>query len=97
MFWVSILIFIIIFFLLAPFINTTNHKSSEEDVLDDIMQDIDKEGNASIKKMMPIGFTIDERIADGFYFAKSFKIFRHLIENPELLDRPLQEPIDFTV
>ena len=43
MFWVSILIFIIIFFLLAPFINTTNHKSSEEDVLDDIMQDIDKE------------------------------------------------------
>ncbi|MBR3864800.1 MAG: 2-oxo acid dehydrogenase subunit E2 [Clostridia bacterium] len=61
------------------------------------MQDIDKEGNASIKKMMPVGFTIDERIADGFYFAKSFKIFRHLIENPELLDRPLQEPIDFTV
>ena len=42
-------------------------------------------------------FTIDERIADGFYFAKSFKIFRHLIENPELLDRPLQEPIDFTI
>lgn len=61
------------------------------------MQSIDKDGNVSVKKMMPIGFTIDERIADGFYFAKSFKIFRHLIENPELLDRPLQEPIDFTI
>lgn len=61
------------------------------------MNVVDKEGNSSIKKMMPIGFTVDERIADGFYFAKSFKILRHLIENPELLDRPLSEPIDFEV
>lgn len=61
------------------------------------MQVVDGEGNLSVKKMMPIGFTIDERIADGFYFAKSFKIFRHLIENPELLDLPLSHPIDFTV
>ena len=61
------------------------------------MQHVDSEGNVSVHKRMPIGFTIDERIADGFYFAKSFKIFRHLIENPELLDRPLQEPIDFTI
>jgi pyruvate/2-oxoglutarate dehydrogenase complex dihydrolipoamide acyltransferase (E2) component len=60
------------------------------------MQSIDKDGNVSVKKMIPIGFTIDERIADGFYFAKSFRIFRYLTENPELLDRPLQEPIDFT-
>lgn len=61
------------------------------------MQVVDKEGNTEIHKMIPLGFTVDERIADGFYFAKSFKIFRHLIENPELLDRPIQEDIDFTV
>lgn len=62
-----------------------------------LKQTTDKEGNVSVKKMMPLGITIDERIADGFYFAKSFKIFKHLIENPELLDRPLQEEIDFKV
>ena len=62
-----------------------------------LKQVTDKEGNVSVKKIIPLGITIDERIADGFYFAKSFKIFRHLIENPELLDRPLQEEIDFTV
>ena len=62
-----------------------------------LKQTTDKEGNVSVKKMMPLGITVDERIADGFYFAKSFKIFKHLIENPELLDRPLQEEIDFKV
>jgi pyruvate/2-oxoglutarate dehydrogenase complex dihydrolipoamide acyltransferase (E2) component len=62
-----------------------------------LKQITDKDGNVSVKKIIPLGITIDERIADGFYFAKSFKIFRHLIENPELLDRPLQEEIDFTV
>ena len=62
-----------------------------------LKQITDKDGNVSVKKIIPLGITIDERIADGFYFAKSFKIFRYLIENPELLDRPLQEEIDFTV
>ena len=62
-----------------------------------LKQITDKDGNVSVKKIIPLGITIDERIADGFYFAKSFKIFRHLIENPELLDRPLQEEIDFKV
>lgn len=61
------------------------------------MQVVDKEGNVSVKKCIPLGITVDERIADGFYFAKSFKIFKHLIENPELLDRPLDEEIDFKV
>ena len=62
-----------------------------------LKQITDKDGNVSVKKIIPLGITIDERIADGFYFAKSFKIFRYLLENPELLDRPLQEEIDFTV
>ena len=57
----------------------------------------DRDGNTAVKKVMPIGLTIDERIADGFYFAKSFKIFKHLLENPELLDKPVASPIDFEV
>lgn len=58
---------------------------------------LDENGNTVVKRMMPVGFTLDERIADGFYFAKSFKIFKHLLENPELLDRPVTEKIDFEV
>ena len=38
---------------------------------------------------------VDERIADGFYFARSLKIVQYLLANPALLDRPLKEEIDF--
>ena len=36
----------------------------------------------------------DERIADGFYFANSIKILKKLFECPELIERPLNEPIE---
>ncbi len=39
-----------------------------------------------IRDVMELGFTIDERIAEGFYFIKSMKIFKNLLENPEELD-----------
>ena len=38
-----------------------------------------------------IGATLDERIGDGFYFARSLKLFQYICSNPELLDRPLGE------
>ena len=40
-----------------------------------------------------LGFTIDERIADGYYFSKSIKIMQLLLEEPELLERPLNEKL----
>ncbi|MBR2675951.1 MAG: hypothetical protein IKE28_03445 [Solobacterium sp.] len=40
-----------------------------------------------------IGFTVDERIADGFYFSKSIKMLTMFLENPELLDRPMNETL----
>ncbi|MBR2794772.1 MAG: 2-oxo acid dehydrogenase subunit E2 [Solobacterium sp.] len=45
------------------------------------------------KDGVEIGFTVDERIADGFYFAKSIKLLTALLENPELLDRPMNEKL----
>jgi hypothetical protein len=42
-----------------------------------------------------IGVTLDERIADGFYFARSLKLIKHLFKNPQLLDKTLGEEIDF--
>ena len=41
-----------------------------------------------------LGLTIDERIADGTYFANSLKILRKIFENPDLLDLPFSASID---
>lgn len=48
-----------------------------------------------IRKMFDIGVTLDERIGDGFYFAKSLRLLHYIFENPELLDKPLGEPSGF--
>ncbi len=56
---------------------------------------MDAAGEVTYKDIMPIGLTIDERIADGFYFAKSVKIISHLLANPQLLDRPLDEEFEY--
>ena len=40
-----------------------------------------------------LGMTIDERIADGYYFSKSIKMLQLILEEPELLDRPLNEKL----
>lgn len=55
----------------------------------------DENGEAKVRDVVNIGVTLDERIADGFYFARSLKLVKHLFENPELLDKKLGEEIDF--
>ena len=53
------------------------------------------DGTSEIRDVIELGATLDERIADGFYFARSLKLVRHIFENPELLDQPLGEASDF--
>ena len=53
------------------------------------------DGTMQMRDVVDISVTIDERIADGFYFARSLKLIRHILANPELLDRPLGEPSGF--
>ena len=38
-------------------------------------------------------FTIDERLADGFYFAKSLRIAKHMLEHPEVMNEPISKPV----
>ncbi len=50
------------------------------------------DGTKEIRDIVDFGATLDERIADGFYFAKSMKLIKHVFAHPELLDKPLGEP-----
>lgn len=38
---------------------------------------------------------IDERIADGYYYSKTVRLLRTLLENPELLELPLREAVEY--
>lgn len=40
------------------------------------------------KYMMNLGITLDERIADGFYFCRALKAIEYLFAHPELLMEP---------
>lgn len=52
------------------------------------------DGSYEMREMLPLGFTIDERIADGFYFANSIKYLRYILAHPEILDEPFTKSID---
>ena len=55
----------------------------------------DQDGKEEMRMSIDLGLTIDERISDGFYCAKSVRLLRRLIENPELLELPLSQPVEF--
>ena len=42
-----------------------------------------------------LGLTIDERIADGYYYSRTVQLMKKLLENPELLEKPLCEEVDY--
>ena len=46
------------------------------------------------KNGVDLNITMDERIADGYYFSKSMKILQYFLQNPELLDHPFNEKLD---
>lgn len=44
------------------------------------------DGKQKVYKAANFGINFDERIADGFYLIKSFKLFEHIVNNPKLLE-----------
>ena len=55
----------------------------------------DAHGHVEMRDSVDLGLTIDERIADGYYYAKTVRLLRTLLEHPELLEKPLNERVDF--
>ena len=48
--------------------------------------EVQEDGSIVSKRYLPCVAIIDERIADGYYLTKSFKIFKRYLENPSLFD-----------
>ena len=56
-----------------------------------------EDGSYELRDAVELGLTVDERIADGVYFAGSVRLLRRLLNEPELLDLPLAAPVDYEI
>jgi len=55
----------------------------------------DDEGTIEMRESVDLGLSIDERLVDGYYYSRTVKLLRTLLENPELLEKPLNEEVDY--
>ena len=46
------------------------------------------DGNMGIRKCIDLAFTVDERIADGYYFMTSIKKVKEILQDPSILETP---------
>ncbi len=53
----------------------------------------DKNGEIYLEKCMPLGVTMDERIASGSYFATAFRSFRKYLADPTVLEEKPEKVI----
>ena len=55
----------------------------------------DEDGNVTMRQTLDLGLTVDERLADGYYYSKSIRLLKHLLQNPELLELPVSEEVQY--
>ena len=53
------------------------------------------DGSVELKETLDLGLTVDERLADGYYYSVSVRLLKRLLENPELLELPLSQEVDY--
>lgn len=53
----------------------------------------DKKNNIIERKFVDMKVVTDERICDGYYYAKAFRVFRRYMENPHYLEEPPKEVV----
>lgn len=51
------------------------------------------DGTEGVRKVCEFGITLDERIADGFYFAKSAQMVEYILRHPKLLCERVDIPV----
>lgn len=55
----------------------------------------DDAGNGRLCQVLPLGVTLDERLADGYYYSRTVKLVKYLLAHPEELEKPAKEPVPF--
>lgn len=55
------------------------------------------DGSQELKEVVPLGITLDERIADGYYYSGTVALLKKLLEHPELLDLPANTPVEYAI
>ena len=57
----------------------------------------DDEGNGTVQQVLPLGITLDERIADGYYYSGTVALVKELLAHPELLEMPADTPVEYSI
>ena len=52
------------------------------------------DGSVTVKPALNLGLTLDERIADGYYYSKTIRLLKRFFTEPELLDIPSKEELN---
>ena len=55
----------------------------------------DAHGLVEMRETVDLGLTVDERIADGYYYSKSIRLFKYLLEHPALLEQPMNTEVEY--
>ena len=56
-----------------------------------------KDGTPDLHEVLPLGITLDERIADGYYYSGTVALVKELLEHPELLELPASTPVEYSI
>lgn len=56
-----------------------------------------KDGSSDLYEVIPLGITLDERIADGYYYSGTVALVKQLLDHPELLDLPADTEVEYSI
>jgi len=56
-----------------------------------------KDGEQDLQEVIPVGITLDERIADGYYYSGTVALVKELLADPELLELPADSPVEYAI
>jgi len=60
-------------------------------------KDYDADGQGVCREVVPLGITLDERIADGYYYSGTVALVKELLAHPELLELPANTPVEYAI
>ena len=55
------------------------------------------DGSEDLHEVIPLGVTLDERIADGYYYSGTVALVKELLAHPELLELPASTPVEYAI